>query len=735
MAEHTSDSHNSLYLQRDNSWNHDLPDQSRLDPYLRRIVSLVEARDYAQLFLRTGVLLMPKGESPPNGKHPKVKQPQHLPLFVQIKTKDGKLAVTREYLKKSGLEIPAAYFEESERNNQLDQVTARMPVDAELAGGSTAGLRKALVGVLTDANIPRLSIATPLRPSLADAMSDIGLPADRHYKQFTMNGKGVIVGIIDDCCALAHRNYARLTRRGNQTKFESRIQYLWDQSEAAKPQASGWASPPEFGYGSELTKASITKALNRAGHVQNGVIREDKIYSYLGYEMTDPASHGTHVMDIAAGGGESIFGCEGMASDADIIFVQLPTFAIESGAGALSNYILDGVAYIFDRAASLGMPAVVNISYGGYAGPHDGSSPLEAGIDSLLNAPLTAHPGRTVVVAAGNGFEADCHARGTVQPNAAREVEWICRAEDPTSNQLEVWYGGNGQLDFSLATPGAGPVLGPVLLGEHVVIQRQSDQRIIGWIDHQKDPTNNDNKIVVTLNSTSGEDLSKLLGLVPPPGTVPSTAPAPSGVWKIKLVNTGVRPVDFHAWIERDDSGRGRSRRQQSRFAAAQADPGYTLAGLATGQNTIVIGAYNSATHEVCRYSACGPTRDGRSKPEVCAPAEELPTGRGILSASSARSLPTRMNGTSAAAPFVTGLVALMFQYARDANRGPLSVNDVRTKIMAAAQASAQNAGAALKLNAHQAADNTRPHKQKDVKWADLVGQGKIDVIATLDQI
>ena len=80
--------------------------------------------------------------------------------------------------------------------------------------------------------------------------------------------------------------------------------------------------------------------------------------------------------------------------------------------------------------------------------------------------------------------------------------------------------------------------------------------------------------------------------------------------------------------------------------------------------------AYNSATQEVCRYSACGPTRPTgghghRQKPEVCAPAEEDAAGRGILSASSRRAQPTRMNGTSASAPQVAGLVALMFQYRR----------------------------------------------------------------------
>ena len=54
---------------------------------------------------------------------------------------------------------------------------------------------------------------------------------------------------------------------------------------------------------------------------------------------------------------------------------------------------------------------VVNISFGGYRGPHDGTSDWESGIDQLLTI-----DNRAVVVSAGNGFEAECHACGPLQP-------------------------------------------------------------------------------------------------------------------------------------------------------------------------------------------------------------------------------------------------------------------------------------------------------------------------------
>jgi subtilisin family serine protease len=262
---------------------------------------------------------------------------------------------------------------------------------------------------------------------------------------------------------------------------------------------------------------------------------------------------------------------------------------------------------------------------------------------------------------------------------------------------------------------------------------------IIGLIDHQTDPGNNDNHIDIALRPTLDED-SGLASTAPsgnialaPQSVSPPVVPAPSGIWIVQVENVGTHEANLHAWIEQDDGGRpSGARRRQSRFVPADADPKFSVTGLATGQHTIAVGAYNTATHEVCRYSACGPTRPTtghprREKPDVCAPGEDDAGGRGVLSASSRKSRATRMNGTSAAAPHVAGLVALLFQYKAAGAPGALTADQIRTKVKNAASKGP------LKPNRHNAADPTRPAgvKQGPVLY-EMIGSGRIDVRKTL---
>lgn len=117
-----------------------------------------------------------------------------------------------------------------------------------------------------------------------------------------------------------------------------------------------------------------------------------------GDEPQDAFGHGTHVASLAAGNGRSHQPPRyvGVAPEADLIVARV---AQGSESAIVDGDVLRAARFIFERARELGAPAVVNLSLGSDFGAHDGRSPLELALSELVGP---EHPGRAIVVAAGN---------------------------------------------------------------------------------------------------------------------------------------------------------------------------------------------------------------------------------------------------------------------------------------------------------------------------------------------
>ena len=495
----------------------------------------------------------------------------------------------------------------------------------------TARIPAARVEAVRQADcVVSLKPARRLRPMLNATIEEINarddlLPPGAEGNQ----GQGVVVGIVDFGCDFQHRNF--LDAEGN-----SRILAIWDQHGPAR-----FDSP--FGYGRLYRQEDI-----------NAALREADPYAALGYAppadrpQRPPGTHGTHVMDIAAGNGRGS-GVPGVAPAADLVFVELAATDVPwQGAQVVgqdfgdSVQLLEAVRFIFDAAE--GRPCVVNLSLGTNGGAHDGSSLVEQGLDAMVSEA----PNRAVVISASNSFADGIHAAGSVPAAGHTDLRWDVPLNDFTDNELEVWYAGADEFRLELIAPD-GQSLGSVGLGSNGRLLSDTGDVLV-FVSHRAgDPNNGDNTINVFLEST-----------------------LPTGRWTLRLHGERIADGGFHAWIERDDNA-------QSSFAAPL-DNSHTLGSISTGLLSVAVGSYDAhkAGKPLSFFSSAGPTRDGREKPELSAPghavrAAHSRTGDGVV----------RKSGTSMAAPAVAGVVALILAEAR-AQGAELSVASIREALQLA---------------------------------------------------
>ncbi|TQS40317.1 S8 family serine peptidase [Cryptosporangium phraense] len=506
-----------------------------------------------------------------------------------------------------------------------------------------------------------LKAAQRLRPQLGATTEDVGArPESLPDGQWT-GGEGVIVGIVDFGGDFAHRNFQTATGR-------TRLLALWDQN------TQGFTVDGDHLYGTVHEQADIDAALEK----------EDP-YSALGYTVAD-ATHGTHVMDIAAGNGRGT-GTPGVAPEAELIFVDLAgTDLPAQGAGVVGSsfgdsvQLLEALAFIFVRAGET--PCVVNVSLGTNGGPHDGTTLVEQGIDRLL----TQAPNRAVCLAAANSHDDGAHASGTVPATGSLSLTWNITAGDPTQNELEIWYPGSAALRLELVRIVPNPAdgtdrqvtVGTLDPGQSGTLTLDGGPAIFA-ANRLHDPNNGDNTIGVFLTE----------GI--------------TGRWLARLTSTTGAAVPIHAWIERDDSGR-------STFSGPLLDDTHTIGSISCGRESIVVGCYDAHTPgtPISSFSSAGPTRDGRQKPEVSAPGARV-----VAAHSQSVSGVTRKSGTSMASPAVTGVVANLLAEVVVRQKRSLTIDEIRTLLISTARGSLPAAGA----------------------WDPQYGFGRVSVPALLDAV
>jgi len=467
-------------------------------------------------------------------------------------------------------------------------------------------------------------------------------------------GKDVIVGIIDLGFQPDHPTFY------DKTGQQNRVVRYWDQLDNS-------GNPPVgFDYGSLHTT----------------------LPDMVAKPITDE-THGTHVAGIAGGSG---YGSEnlkhvGMAPESDLVFVNIKYYndslppSAKGDLWVASPAIIDGLNYIYQYADSVNKPAVVNLSWGMHSGPHDGTSLFDLAIENLTG------PGKIFVGSAGNSGWSRTHIGKFIQKDTLRTLPFNNRnvRADIEDMYIDMW--GSAGTDFSVSL-GMADTNG-FLHGSTVFFSTEKDTIIQG--------------ILTVPGDLGGTDsLEYLLSIV----SRYTANNKPNILFEIKNYTPQTRRTTLfvysdssqvHAWnsgqiYEWGDGGFAPS------FWGHPALPGYTSGDNTyivgenggTGKQTITVAAYNASVNgltidgypyyggwgNLAPFSSRGPTVDGRIKPDIAAPGENVISAYNRhaydLGMRSAVTDTVAMNGvtnywgiasgTSMASPNAAGVIALFLQ-------------------------------------------------------------------------
>ena len=508
----------------------------------------------------------------------------------------------------------------------------------------------------------------------------------------------VLVGIVDvQGFDFAHPDF--LTPEGS-----TRFVRIWDQGGSYHP------APPGYEYGSELTGEMMNAAIRSSSDPRFALPPT----SLEPQSQMVPGSHGTHVASIAAGN-------RGACPQAAIagVLISLP---LEDQDRRKSFYdstrLVHAVEYLFHLGEQMGLPVSINISLGTNGHAHDASSMISRWIDYEL-----ATAGRSICVAAGNAGQEKAarpgdwgyvtgriHTGGSVMQESAggngypptpcpRDIFWQVVGDgiaDLSENELELWYSPGDHFAVMLKAPDQDQWIGPVEPGQYIEnLELKPSGTFVSIYNELYHPANGNNYIALYLSP-----------FFSPAGVVGVLG----GMWTVRLLPRDVRDGSYHAWIERDDPRRmGRYGTQEgwsfpSFFTEASNVDNTSVGSLACGNYIISVANYDTETKQIHITSSQGPTRDGRYKPDVCAPGTNITAANGFD--------PTRswisMTGTSMASPYVAGVVANM-----------LSADPSLT--------AAQIEGIIRRT--------ANPLKQGVFAWCDNAGYGLIDPKACLAEI
>ncbi|HBI6925283.1 TPA: S8 family serine peptidase [Clostridium perfringens] len=368
--------------------------------------------------------------------------------------------------------------------------------------------------------------------------------------------------------------------------------------------------------------------------LENGVVYDkNKINEALKSEdpfsivpEIDLSGHGTHVAGIACAGGNINFDNYGVAYKSSIAMVKIT--GENSLRASLSTQLMRGLKFLMDKSNEINKPLVVNISLSTNDGSHNGSSLLEKYIQTFTQLQKAV-----IVVAAGN------------EGNSAHHVGGKMKKEEDLD--LNIGDGEKGIiLDFFK------PVL--VDVSVEVISPTGISTGPMGLSESYKERFVGREKIVVYSTGPKPFDIQgqTTISILPLGDTITS------GGWRIIVRKLNNYEGYFDVWLPIAEGLNERTRFLQPSV--------YNTLGIpATVEGVISVGSYNFLNNNLSAFSGRGVVRpEWLIKPDLVAP------GENILSTVEEQGFDTK-SGTSMAAPQVSGICALLFEWGIIRNNDP----------------------------------------------------------------
>ena len=383
---------------------------------------------------------------------------------------------------------------------------------------------------------------------------------------------------------------------------KSRILRLWDQSIPGNP-------PEGYATGTEYTNEEINEALSLSVQEGRRLVPSE-----------DVSGHGTAVLGVAAGSDFSRGAVNrGVAYESDLLVVKMGIPRQDSFPR--TTELMQGVDYLVRQAIRLGRPIALNLSFGNNYGSHKGDSLLETYIDMVSSIGRLA-----ICTGTGNNGNQPLHEGGTLKQGQTRQIELSVSSREPTLN-VQLWKSYEDEMSIYIENP-SGNRIGP--LDEKLVPQRYR----LGNTD-----------LLIYYGKPGPYHLTQEIYI----DFLPVETYVDSGDWKIILSGKRVRGGEYYLWLPGGNTlNRGTGFYEPRAYG--------TLTIPATARRVIAVGAYDSLVDSYADFSGRGSRMLPYLKPDLVAP------GVNIVAPVPGGGYRT-VTGTSFAAPFVSGSVALLMQW------------------------------------------------------------------------